>query len=664
MELTANERETLQSFCDAIVPSVAHEPDPHGVWGRKASDTGVHVVLEHVMSTMPPADRDGLRQLLNLLHDQGFNGLTQASKEQLLFNVGAFLGAQVQAGITGLTRLVLIMTYGAPDPATGQNPNWAAWGYPGPLSAPPDTPKTISVTEPTSDSLELEADVVVVGSGAGGGVIAAELAQRGMKVVVLEMGPYKNEADFSQLELVAYQDLYWRGGPQTSVDGNFISLSGSCLGGGTVVNWSNSLHVPSWVLQEWADAGLTDVVDDFRRHEDAVWERIEINADCTDVSPFFRKIAQAADGFGWSRHLTTRNVNRERYDADSSGYTGFGDQSGSKNSTMRTYLQDAFDAGAAIVVDCFVEKVLVEDGRAAGVTGTWRDRASGRTAAVTVRAPRVVAAGSAFETPALLLRSGIGGPFVGQNLRLHTVVVVAGVYDENVKYWWGAPHSVVVDEFEPEAGAKGWGFRVEGVAFHPGLFNAGLFVDAMSHKELLAEFGRVGLTIGRIRDHDSGRVTIDENGQAQIWYTVDDPVDIATLHKAIEVQVKLHAAAGAQEIRIAGNVPPWKRGDDLDEWIARAQRVKLGFGGLTLFAAHMMGSAPMGTDPQTSVANPDGELHDVPGVWIGDGSAFPTPTGVNPMVPIMSLAHRTAERIAAKAELVTTTASAGGQTND
>jgi NAD(P)-binding Rossmann-like domain len=136
-----------------------------------------------------------------------------------------------------LRLYTLLLAYGAPDPATGVNPNWAAWDYPGPLSPPPDRPKPITVTVRDGDSLDLEADAVIVGSGAGGGVVAAELAGRGMRVVVLEMGPFKNEADFTQLELVAYQDLYWRGGPHLSADGNFISLSGSCLGGGTEVNW-------------------------------------------------------------------------------------------------------------------------------------------------------------------------------------------------------------------------------------------------------------------------------------------------------------------------------------------------------------------------------------------------------------------------------------------
>ncbi len=112
----------------------------------------------------------------------------------------------------------------------------------------------------------------------------------------------------------------------------------------------------------------------------------------------------------------------------------------------------------------------------------------------------------------------------------------------------------------------------------------------------------------------------------------------------------MHEAAGAYEIRaLAAGMPRWRRGDDLDAFIAAAQRVPLRFGGYRLFSAHQMGSCRMGTDPETSVAGPWGELHDVPGVWIGDASAFPTSSGTNPMISIMALAHRTAEAIAASA---------------
>jgi choline dehydrogenase-like flavoprotein len=115
----------------------------------------------------------------------------------------------------------------------------------------------------------------------------------------------------------------------------------------------------------------------------------------------------------------------------------------------------------------------------------------------------------------------------------------------------------------------------------------------------------------------------------------------------MEAQIRLHHAGGARRIQIlAQGLPTWRAGDDLDAFLARARRVPLRAGGAKLFCAHQMGSCRMGLDPQTSVADPRGELHDTPGVWIGDGSAFPTPSGTNPMITIMALASRTAEHVA------------------
>ena len=116
------------------------------------------------------------------------------------------------------------------------------FGYPGPTGAPPARPKTIEPIEPDGDELTLEADVCIVGSGAGGGVIAGELAKAGLKVCVVEAAGYFNESDFNQLELSAYENMYWRGGPQPTADFNVTVYAGAGLGGGTVINWTNCLR--------------------------------------------------------------------------------------------------------------------------------------------------------------------------------------------------------------------------------------------------------------------------------------------------------------------------------------------------------------------------------------------------------------------------------------
>ncbi|MEA2419427.1 MAG: hypothetical protein QOE60_1633, partial [Thermoleophilaceae bacterium] len=356
-----------------------------------------------------------------------------------------------------------------------------------------------------------------------------------------------------------------------------------------------------------------------------------------------------AERLGWSFKAITRNIDAARYSPETAGFIGFGDRTGAKQSTARTYLADARQRGAELIARCFAQRVLVEGGRAAGVEALYADLETGHTARVTVRAPRVVVACGALESPALLLRSGIGGPAVGQNLRLHPCTAVGGQYEFDTRAWWGAPQAALVDEFANVE--DGHGFLIEAPQYATGTIAAATpFVSGADHKQAMAELPTGASFIGLIRDHGSGRVTIDDAGQAVPWYSLDDPQDVRTTHRALEAQVRLHVAAGARQVAaLAAGLPTWRVGDDVDRYIERLRRVRLGAGGFRLFAAHQMGTCRMGSDPQTSVANPDGELHQTPGVWIGDASAFPTSSGTNPMITIMALAHRTGEAIVAGA---------------
>jgi choline dehydrogenase-like flavoprotein len=657
-------RAVLRALCDTVVPSLLREHDPDGLWARSATSAGVDVAAEQALLALAPAQRDGLLGLLDALDEQRFADRSQASREQTLLNVALLGGGPAAAGVGALVSLVLFLAYGMADPSTGLNANWAALGYPGPPAVTPPPRQDLQVTVPDGDELVLEADAVVVGSGAGGAVAAAVLASSGLRVVVLEAGPYRSEEDFTGLELAAYQDLYWRGGPTPSADLNITLMAGAALGGGTTVNWTNCLRTRPWVRDEWAAAGLDDVATRaFDAHLDAVWSRLGVTDDCSEPNGVQRRMRDGARALGWAHSVAARNVDPERYDAASGGHLGFGDRSGAKRSTVRTYLQDAHDAGARIVAGCTVDRLLVgADGRAAGVTGTWTDRddPARAPARVEVRAPRVVVAAGALETPALLLRSGIGGPAAGHGLHLHPTVAALGGYTEDLQAWWGAPHALLVDEFESGADAEGFGFRIEGTQYAPGLIgSAAPFTTAAAHKEQMERFRTGGTFLGRIRDRGAGRVTVDDAGQAVVTYALTDPVDVATMHRAFDALARLHEAAGASDAAIlATGGPTWRRGDDLEAFIARLRRLPLRAGGVRLFTAHQMGSARMGTDPATSVADPRGELHDTPGVWIGDASAFPTASGTNPMISVMALAHRTATTIAAEAGATRATAAA------
>jgi choline dehydrogenase-like flavoprotein len=224
--------------------------------------------------------------------------------------------------------------------------------------------------------------------------------------------------------------------------------------------------------------------------------------------------------------------------------------------------------------------------------------------------------------------------------------------------WRGAPHAGLVEEFENLD--DGYGFLIEGAQYTTAIAGSALpFTTALAHKETMARFRHGATLIALLRDHGHGRVEIDRAGQPVPWYALSDARDLRNAAAGIAAQIRLHAAAGALEIAaLAAGAPRWRRGDDLDAFIARVQRIPLRAGGWRLFSAHQMGTCRLGTDPHTSVAGPWGELHDVKGVWIGDGSAFPTPSGTNPMITIMALAHRNADAVAAAAGPAAVTAPA------
>jgi choline dehydrogenase-like flavoprotein len=652
-------RAVLRAICDTVCPAIERADDPEGFWARCGSEVGAPEALAETIEAMPPVQRDGLEQLLDGLARMDFLTASRRSREQIIRNLEA-LGPEAAAGAGALTALGLFLAYGLPDPQSGRNPFWQTFGYPGPSGVPRAGERALTPIVPEGEEAGYEADAVIVGSGAGGGVIAAALARAGQKVIVLEMGGLFDESDFNQYELWAYQNLYWRGGPNLTADMNVSLYAGSSFGGGTTINWTNCLRTKPWVREQWAREHGLEGLDtaEFDRHLDAVWERLRVNDRCSHLNGTQGSMRRGAEALGWSFKTVTRNVDESRYTPETAGYIGFGDQTGAKQSTAKTYLADAAEHGAEAIVRCFAERVLVEGGRAAGVEGVYTEPETGRRARVTVRAPRVVVACGALESPALLLRSGIGGPAVGRHLRLHPCTATIGSYAEDQRAWWGAPHAGLVDEFANVE--DGYGFLIEATQYAPGTAaSATPFAGGEAHKRLMERLRYGGTFIGLVRDHGAGRVTIDEDGQALPWYSLDDPLDVANTHRALAAQVRLHVAAGARQVgALAAGMPQWRVGDDVDRYIARLERVPLRAGGFKLFAAHQMGTCRMGADPSTSVAGPWGELHDIPGVWIGDASAFPTSSGTNPMITIMALAHRTGEAILAASPAAATTATA------
>lgn len=664
--LSDTQRLVLRAVCNTYVPSLKMPDDRDGFWGRSASDLGVERVLTRVIEReVPEPLRLGLLAVLDELATRGFARASQERREALL---RAVAGSSPQMGglISFFEKQTLLLNYGLPENATsdpnlvtygspqGQNPNWETMGYPGPTSVPRATDPDVRLPTvvPSGQAFSISADVCIVGSGAGGAVIAAKLSALGRRVVVLEMGHQYTAADFRQIELWSYRHLWFRGGATPSADGNVLLLAGSTLGGGTEINWMNCVRTPELVRQDWAKQYGLDGVDTpaFERYIEHVSTRIMASPQTAYFNSQNLRMHEGCERLGYFNSRNDVNWDPALFNPLMAGYTGLGDQTGGKMTARRTWLRDASAAGARIITHCRANRILVEGGRAIGVEATHLG-ADGQPTVVTVHAPQVVVAGGALESPSLLLRSGIGGPAVGKYLRVQPGGAVYGVYKERQKGWWGSPMTVNCEQFVDTGG--GFGFYMEIPAFGPGFVASVIpWSSGRQHKEVVTKVPYISTFIWFLRDRGHGRVTLDSTGNSIITYQLSDEVDQRNFRQASSEAIRIHAAAGAEEIyfSLRNSQLLWKRGQSLEGFIRTTLRQPLVDGAQPMISAHQLCSCRMGKDPAISVADPYGQLHDTQGVWVGDGSACPTALGANPMVTIMSLAERTADHMATAGE--------------
>ncbi|MCO8277541.1 GMC family oxidoreductase [Actinoplanes sp. TRM 88003] len=629
----------IRAVCDTFAPSLSA---PEGAdeatvafYRDGAAARGIDVAVAGAVGGLDALTRGAVAELVERL---GY-GFAQADLDTRTATLHAVAGEsmRLRLAVRQLKAMTLATLVGAVDD-TGTNPTWPALGYPGPATTPPPAPKTLPLVALPPGSAELDADVVVIGSGAGGAIVAARAAQAGKSVLVLEAAQYRNEADFRQIDSLGAATMFLRGGSLWSSSGQMGVLAGATLGGGTVINSMVCLRTPQHIRELWAASGL-DGLDgpDFDKYTDMVWDRIGVNTDATRYNANTRAMITGLASLGHSHERLPRNAARDD-DSELCGYCNAGCQQGKKRTTLHTYLQDAVDAGARIVVGAHVDKIVVEDGRATGVLAT----VDGSTS-LSVSARNVVVAAGGIESPAVLLRSGIGGPAAGKNLTLHPAWIVTGVYEEPIEAWHGQIQSAV--SFDLTRVVDGGGFLVESLALNPGTWGGqSPFVDGRTTRDQLRKLPYFATWHGVSHDHGRGEVYLDADGRAAVHWNLDDDVDHRIAVRAHTELARMHREAGATEIfTFHWSDQRWKRGEDFDAYLA--QLADSPIDDHTAFSAHQMGSCRLGADPATSVADGWGQLHDVAGVWIGDASALPTAPGVNPMITIMALAERTASAL-------------------
>ena len=293
-----------------------------------------------------------------------------------------------------------------------------------------------------------------------------------------------------------------------------------------------------------------------------------------------------------------------------------------------------------------VNKITHERSQVTGAEMTVVD-SNGRRREIRVRCKAVVSAAGAIHTPALLKRSGLTNPNIGQNLFLHPVGAVYARYAEPVHSWKGAPQTRLCDEFSDLDGL-GYGFRVEASPAHPGLWGLGLpWFDGVQHRNLMRELPYLGNMIILTRDRYTGKVQLKKNGMPEIDYSIH-PYDSKHLLKGIEAGLRIQRAAGATEIfGPHQDRRTFTNGSDreFEEFVSHVCGLGTRPNHFGVFCAHQMSSARMANTKKLGALNPEGESYEIRNLYCADGSALPTSTGVNPMISIMSTAFHTAQQV-------------------
>ncbi len=488
-----------------------------------------------------------------------------------------------------------------------------------------------------------ECDVVIVGSGAGGAVAAAELAAAGLEVVVLEAGSHYNRANYPSDHLEAIAELYRDAGLTIAEGRPPIPVPvAKAIGGTTVINSGTCFRAPEPVLERWRERHGVSWAGDL----DADYAEAERTLHVTQLDPerMGRNGQLAMEGTE-ALGISGAPIFRNAGSCVQCSSCPFGCEIDAKRGMHVSYLPRAVAVGARVRADVEVERVLVEDGRAVGVDACRlvgpmdvKSDARPRRHRYTVRARRaVIVAGGALGTPELLKRSGLGNSQVGRNLHIHPACWVGARYEEEVRGWEGVMQSFYIDQWEEAR------VLLE-ATFTPLAFGGAWLLGAgRSHQEAMLDFGHVGSIGVHLSDHSSGRVTLTNSGELRASYRLTDD-DAARITFGIARAAEVHFAAGASEVY--PNIP--RVGVLKRERLAEFEATRFRASELRLEAFHPMGTARIGVDAKDGACAADGSLYGTRDLYVADGSLFPTSVGVNPMMTIIAFAKQIARGIAAE----------------
>lgn len=632
---------TLVETARAILPA-------GGVIAPGADETGVALEVARGIGALPASGRASLRAMLAAWemaplasrHFSRFSRLGEAGR-------AAYLESAEKQGWRRAMLLPLktlcVAAYAAhPQVADAIGFDHRCLDASPPRPGPRLRPKAYPAI---SGEVDVKVDVVVVGSGAGGAVVAKELAERGLSVAVVEEGAYFTQQDFQGSLPDRMRRLYRDGGLTLALGRPFVPVPlGKAVGGTTVVNSGTCFRPPDEVLKAWeTEWGIEGVAPDAMA---GVFDRVERTIHVKPVPEELlgenaRVFRRGLAALGIEGAPIRRNIDGCR----GCGVCAFGCPSDAKQAMHLSYLPRAERAGASVYARCRVTRILTRGGRAAGVEAQILSDGDGATVAAEVqgrlriRADHVVLAAGAVHTPLLLMASGAGSPrsVVGRNLRVHPAVGVTAQFDEDVYGWRGTLQPYFTDAYR-----ESHGLLFEVTSPLPGLSAAGVPGVGEKLKNSLADYRKIASVGLFVADSTTGRVRRMPGGEPWMTYQLGE-TDTRRLVSGIEIAARIFFAAGAR--RVYPGIPevPVLESPSQIQAISEAS-VKAA--SLAVAGFHPVGTARMGDDPQRCAVDPSGESYALPGLFVADGSVFPDCVGVNPQVTIMAMATRIAWRLA------------------
>lgn len=489
---------------------------------------------------------------------------------------------------------------------------------------------------------EEEYDVVIIGSGAGGGVVAKELAplcMDGRRIAVLEWGAKLRQEEYSGRENDMASKLFFDGGGTFTKDRSMTLAYGRAYGGSTVIYTGTSLIMPEEVVERWRVPGI-DFADIHHRSMKYCEENnVHLLAD-DEINQNNRLFLKGCEELGY--HVEQFPINTKG--CKGSSLCNLGCPNGAKQGTDRVQLPMAEAQGVEVITNCRVTSIGDRVCDAVVADPGYGEPSKWAPGEYRVRAKVIVlCAGGVVNSPALLLGSAFAEelPMLGRRITLHPALILVGEHEEPITNFHGFPKSYYSDQFMREER-----FLLEVCMYFPFVTAKNLIGFGADHSDIMRAFPRLQMILVLALDPalPDNRVTLDRNGDPVVDYTLTEAV-LDTLHASMLASARVFFAAGAKRVHAPAGTSFFidaADADRIDELIPRANVKK---GRISITSAHLMGGCAMGNDASDSVADGWGRVHGVPSLFVADASLFPQCSEVNPYVTVMALADRVAEGI-------------------